>query len=158
DKALLSAPVAPGPGGISIVNNPAFGPPGIISSVALPGNSVDVSTFNDMAAVACMGRGVVIFNIFNGLTPRQIAVVDTPGEARAAGPPGLYLPVADGPAGLAIIPLTNPPTAQIGAQVRLGGYAESVTAIGNTIYVGLQNGQVAVVDEASGTEVQRINL
>lgn len=160
DIQVINTPPPPGsPGGpISITTNPAFGPPGIISNVQLPGNCVDICAFNDTIALACLDRGVTIFNVFNGLAPRQTAVVDTPGEARAVACPADDLPVADGPAGLAIIDLRDPVAAHIRAQVRLGSYAEAVASAGGTAYIGLRNGQLVTVDLSSATEVQRLNL
>ncbi len=158
DKALINTPRLPGPGGILIQNNPAFGPPGMISTVQLPGKSVDVSTFNNLAAVACLDQGIVVFNIFNGLAPRQVAVVDTPGEARAVAIPDLDLAVADGSAGLAIVDLRDLASARIRAQVHLGSYAEAVVKVGGIACVGLRSGQLVVVDLASGAEIQRLSL
>ncbi|MDB6037111.1 MAG: hypothetical protein JWM99_952, partial [Verrucomicrobiales bacterium] len=150
----VGSSAAPGiPGGNSI-----FGPPGVISSVSLPGTCVDISAFNDIVALACLDSGVAVFNVFAGMTPRQIALVDTPGEARAVACAGDDIAVADGPRGLAIIDIRNPAAATVRAQVTLGSYAESVASIGGVAYVGLRNGQLVVVDIASATEVQRLNL
>jgi hypothetical protein len=157
DSVIVTTPPPPGTP-VGVPGNPALGPPGIISSVLLSGICVDVCAFNDIVALACLDRGVAIFNVFSGLTPRQIALVDTPGEARAVGCPGNDVPVADGLAGLAIIDLRDPTNPRIRAQVPLSSYAESVAAAGGIAYVGLRNGQLVVVDLATAAEIQRLNL
>ena len=146
------------PGNPGIPGFPTGGPPGLVSSVALSGICVDVCAFNDIVGLACLDRGAAVFNVFNGLAPRQIALVDTPGEARAVACAGSDLAVADGPAGLAIIDLRDLAAIQIRAQVALGSYAEAVASAGGVAYVGLRNGQLVVVDLASATELQRLNL
>ena len=146
------------PGNPGIPGFPTGGPPGLVSSVTLSGVCVDVCAFNDLVGLACLDRGAAVFNVFNGLAPRQLAQVDTPGEARAVACAGSDLAVADGPAGLAIIDLRDLAAIQIRAQVALGSYAEAVASAGGVAYVGLRNGQLVVVDLASATEIQRLNL
>ncbi len=163
DSVVATTPPPPGTpagagGGPVIPVNSAFGPPGMLSGVALPGTSVDVSAFNDTIAVACLDQGVAFFNVFGGLAPRQFAMVDTPGEARAVGPPGDDCAVADGLGGLCVIDLRDPSDCHIKGELPLGGYAECVDSAGSIAYCGLRNGQLVAVDLGSVTEFQRLNL
>ena len=162
DSVVINTPPPPGspdgPNGIFVPGNPTFGPPGIVAGVQLAGTCVDVAAFADMAAVACLDRGVAVFNIFSGLSPRLIATVDTPGDARAVAWPSDDLAVADGPAGLAIVDLRDPAAASIRAQVPLGSFAQAVAARSGRAFVGLVNGQLVVVELSSATVLQRLNL
>ena len=68
-----------------------------------------------MAAVACSGAGVLVFNVFNGMNPVIIAQVNTPGNATAISCSDNLIAVADGTAGLAIIETPNPENLRVGA-------------------------------------------
>jgi hypothetical protein len=160
DMVIATTPPPPGtpPGGPSIPGTPVFGPPGIVNAVQLAGLCVDVCAFNDTVGLACLDRGAAVFNVFGGMTPRLIALVDTPGEARAVALAGALLAVADGPAGLAIIDVSDPTQAQLVRVVPLGSYAQGVATTGGVAYVALRNGQLVVVDLVTGLELQRLNL
>ncbi len=151
DNVIAMAP--PGAPGF-----PVGGPPSIVNSVRVPGICVDVAAFNDMVSLACLERGVVVFNVFNGQSPLQVAAVDTPGEARAVGIPTPLLAVADGFAGLAIIDLSDPPSAFIRSQIALGSYAQAVASDGELAFVGLRNGQLVMVDLRTATVLERLRL
>ncbi len=87
-----------------------------------------------------------------------IAQVDTPGTARETAFSGNLIAVADGAAGLAIVDMSDPPTARIRRQVTLGSSAESVAVSGQMAYVGLDSGRLAVVDLISSTVLEEVTL
>jgi hypothetical protein len=162
DFALVNTPppagTPVGSGFLSAADNPAFGPPGVVSSLALAGTCVDVSAFGDLLAVACLDRGVALLNIFGGGTPRWMATLDTSGEARAVAISDTDLAVADGAAGLVVVDVSDPASASMRHQVALGGYAQAVAASAGMAYVGLRSGRLSLVDLVTGTERQRQNL
>jgi len=119
---------------------------GIIASVPTTRAAIDICARNNMAAVACGDAGVTIFNVLRGLNPLRLAEINTPGYAQAVACAGDYVAVADGLAGLAIIDLSDPLDIRLAAQIPLGGSAMSVAAEGLVAYVGLDNGQMVVVD------------
>ena len=123
---------------------------GIVASADTPGTAVDVRAFDDLVAVADSDAGVTVFNVFNGMNPTAVAQVNTPGNASAVALAGRYLAVADGTEGLAIVDLIDPPAAHIASQRSLGASALAVEALGGTAFVGLENGELAEVDLASG--------
>lgn len=131
---------------------------GIIDSVDTPGTAFDICAINDLAIVADRAAGISVFNVFNGMNAVLIAQVDTPGDALAVACSGNLVAVADGPAGLAVIDITDPPAASIRHQVNLGASAQTVTAAGPIAYVGLSNGDLLLVDLATGTVLDRLAL
>jgi hypothetical protein len=130
---------------------------GIIASAQTASLAVDISALNNIAAVANGAAGVTLFNV-SGQNPLRLAQVDTPGDARRVALSSDYIAVADGPAGLAIIDITDPPNARISQQVNLGGTAGPVTISAGVAYVGVDNRDVAAVDLRSGLELGRIRL
>lgn len=106
--------------------NPLDGRPaatGIVASVPAPGTARDVVTANDLALVALGDQGLGVFNIFSGLNPRLIALVNTPGNAVAVAYDGAFAAVADRDAGLVIVVLRAGPD-------QLFGTADDVTISG----------------------------
>lgn len=130
---------------------------GIIAATDTPGTAVDVCAINDLAVVANREAGVSVLNVA-GQNPIRIAEVDTPGTALRVACFGNLIAVADGAAGLAIIDITDPPAARILHQVNLGSPAQAVAAAGGLAYAGLANGETVIVDLASGTVLERLNV
>jgi len=132
---------------------------GIIASADTPGQANDICVVSDMAMVADGLAGVSIFNVFNGMNPVLITQVDTPGDAMGvACGGGRLIAVADRTGGLVVIDLTDPPASSIAQQVLFGSDARCVAAAENFAFVGLANGQIAVVDMPSGTQLSRLVL
>lgn len=131
---------------------------GIVGTADTPGTAVDVCALNDLAIVADRSQGISVFNVFGRMNPVLIAQVDTPGDAQAVSCSENLVTVADGGAGLAVIDLTDPPAAFIRHQVSLGASAQAVAAAGPVAYVGTDRGQVVLVDLATGTILDRLNL
>ncbi len=131
---------------------------GVIGSTETPGTSVDVTAFDDVVVVADSDRGVMVFNIFNGMDPVIIAQVDTPGTAQSVSLSGNFLAVADGLRGLAVIDISDPPASRIIYQLELGSAARSVVADAGLAYVGLTSGQLIVVELQSGTISNQLNV
>ncbi|MGE3309368.1 MAG: hypothetical protein AB7O66_05300 [Limisphaerales bacterium] len=123
---------------------------GIIASVRTPGPAVDICAINNLAIVALRDRGVAVYNIFAGFDPVSITLVDTPGIASRVSCSGTLIGVADGEAGLAVIDVSDPPAASVSRQVPLGSPALSVATAGFLAFVGLENGEIAVVDMNTG--------
>lgn len=128
---------------------------GIIGGIGAPGVAVDIAARNDLAVLANSGAGITVFNIFNAMPPVLMASVDTPGNAQAVAISGNHVAVADGPAGLAIVNVADPPAATITRQVSFGITAIAVAASNGVAYVALAGGDVAVVALESGQVLQR---
>ncbi len=162
DALVVATPPPPGSaGGVSAppgTSVPPTGGPGLVDSVGLGGNAIDLSVGNDQVAVALGQNGVAILDVSGGLTPRLISMVDTPGHARAVslGGDGL-LGVADGPTGLIVVDLQDPANSVIRYAVPLGSIAQAVASAGQQFFVGLENGQLVQVDGTSGNERGRVN-
>jgi hypothetical protein len=129
---------------------------GVIASTDTPGTAVDVSALNDVVAVADSAAGVAIFDA-RGINPVIASQVDTPGTAQRVAWTGSMIAVADGTAGLAIIDATDASNARLVRQVPLGN-ATAVTAAAGLAYVGLQSGQIAVVEMTTGTVLRRVTI
>jgi len=131
---------------------------GIIATADTPGNAVDISAFNDVAAIADANAGVSVFNVFNAMEPVKVAELDTPGTAARVACAADFIAVADGAAGLAIVDFRVPASARVLHQVsagRLGGAATAVAVAGGIAYAGTELGFVAAVDLASGEVLDR---
>ncbi|HAB16001.1 MAG TPA: hypothetical protein DCE44_06090, partial [Verrucomicrobiales bacterium] len=128
---------------------------GIVASVPLPGSAVDVCAVGDRIIVALSGAGVAVVQRPPGQNPTVIARVDTPGDARRVTCSGRFIPVADGPGGLQIIDISDPPAAHSSGFLPALGEANCVTAANGLAYVGTQSGQVVQVNPATGTELGR---
>ena len=132
-----------------------FAATGIIASGPTPAAALDVCTINNTAIVACGLAGVAVFNVRQGNAPTRIAQVDTPGNAISVACFSNLIAVADRQAGLAVVDISDPPAAQIIHLLRFNSPANAVTARGNFAFVGLDNGDVVMVDMITGTEVGR---
>ena len=115
---------------------------------------MDVCTINNLAVLAELDAGVSVYNIFDGMNPRLVAQVDTPGSARRVACSANFIAVADDVAGLAVIDISDPPSARVVHQVDMGGTAQVVAVAGNLAYVAVGS-EVVLVDMPSGTELDR---
>ncbi|MGE4182282.1 MAG: Ig-like domain-containing protein, partial [Limisphaerales bacterium] len=131
---------------------------GIVGTADTPGKAEDICAVNDLAIVADGPQGVSVFNVFGGMNPVLIARVDTPGQAQAVSCTGNWVVVADGAAGLSVVDISDPPAAFIRSQIVLGGSATAVVAAGPIAYVGLDQGDLAMVDLVAGVVLDRLRL
>lgn len=145
--------------------NPLDGRPvatGVIASTGLPGDAQDVCAINNTAIVALGAPGVGVLNVFNGLNPTLIALVDTPGSAQAVACAGNLIAVADGAAGLALMDIAEPASArivrQIGSSFLNFGSARAVAVAADLAFVGTDRGDVNVIELATGEVFQRVPL
>lgn len=131
---------------------------GIIGTADTPGTAFDICAVNDLAVIADRTGGISVFNVFGGMNPTLIARVDTPGDAQAVACSGNWIVVADGPAGLAIINFADPPASQIVYQLNLGSSVLAATVAGPIAYAGLANGNLVMIDIATGAVLDRLAL
>ena len=132
--------------------------PGILYSLRLPGDAVDICAQDDRAIVALAGAGVGIVNTFAGLPPTLVALIDTPGSARRVACAGNWIAVADDGAGLAIIDSTDVANARITRRIPFGVRANAVAATGSFAFVGLDDGRILAVDMPSGVVLGSVNI
>jgi len=123
---------------------------GVIAALSLPGDALDVSAVDDRVVVALDDSGVAVINVFAGLPPTLMALVETPGEAQRVASSGGWIAVADGTRGLAVIEVADPGNPRVVHQLALGARALSVAVAGSMGFVGLDDGRVVAVDLASG--------
>ncbi|MCI0540529.1 MAG: hypothetical protein L0Z50_35460, partial [Verrucomicrobiales bacterium] len=141
--------------------NPLDGRPmniGVVATVDTPGTALDVCAANNLAIVADGATGVSIFNIFDALNPVLIRQLDTPGRATAVASDGRWAAVADEIAGVAIIDLSNPAEASIHLQIPFETVPRTVAVADGVAYVGLKNGDLQVVEMASGDILAKVAL
>lgn len=150
DAAAVRAGLDPLAGGAQAI--------GIVAALPLPGAVADVCAVGDRILLALGGAGVAVAQHPPGRNPVVIARVDTPGNARRLACSGNYVAVADGPAGLVIVDITDPPAARASAFLPAIGQANAVTAAAGLAFVGTQAGQVVIVELATGTELSRVNV
>ena len=128
---------------------------GVIASAPADSTARDICAINNVAIMAVGTGGVVVYNVRDGDAPVRIAQVDTPGSADAVTCFSNLIAVADGPEGLAIVDITDPPAAEITYQRKFNANATAVAARGNQAFVGLANGEIVMVDMFSGFEIGR---
>ncbi len=131
---------------------------GPIGSLPLPGVVADVCAVGDRVLLALGTAGVAVVQHPPGRNPVEIARVDTPGNALRLACSENYVAVADGPAGLQIVDLRDPPAARIKNYLPAVGEANAVTAAAGWAFVGTQAGQVVLVELATGTELGRVSV
>lgn len=133
---------------------------GIIATVDLPGDAVDLDAAGNITVVAHGGQ-ITVLNTFAGLRPEILARVTTPGDARRVACSEDLVAVADGQAGLTVIDASDPPAARVTQQLVapvLGGVAQSVAAVARVAYVGLDTGYVVAVDLVGGIVLTRVRV
>ncbi len=86
---------------------------GIIASAQTPGRALDIDISGNMAAVANGELGVSLYNIFSGMSPRQVGWIDTEGEATRVDLEGSRLVVSDGLNGLLVYDVDQPTDPQL---------------------------------------------
>ncbi|MBK1833195.1 Ig-like domain-containing protein [Roseibacillus ishigakijimensis] len=132
-----------------------FAATGIIASGPTPAPAVDVCTINNIAIVPCGEAGVSVFNVRQGDAPTRIAQVNTQGNALGVACFSNYIAVADGPGGLAVIDISDPPASRVLHQLKFNSPVNAVTARGNVAFAGLNNGTIVMVDMVTGLEIAR---
>ena len=126
-------------------------PTGVIGTTDTPGTALDVAAFDDLVVVADGSRGVSVFNVFNGMEPLIVAQVDTPGSGGAVALTENLVAVADGNQGLTVIDVSDPPAASITYTLPSAGSARAVAASGGIAYVGLDTGNLLLVELSTET-------
>ena len=131
---------------------------GVLYQINGLAGAFDIAVNADVMALAQGTSGISLLNVFNGMVPRIIAQVNTPGDAQRVTIDGDLLVVADGSAGLTIIDIADPAQASVLGTINLGSTAQCVDAALGVAYVGLSGSVIAVVDLATQSIMQRINV
>lgn len=131
---------------------------GIVGAVPLPGSAVDLCAVGDQVVVALGAAGIAVLQHPPGRNPIVTALVDTPGDARRIACSGNLVAVADGPTGLQILDISDPPAARIRTYLPGIGQATCVATAEGIAYVGTQGGTIVQVELASGTELGRTRV
>ncbi len=122
-----------------------------------PGLAFDVCLDEGVAVVADQQGGISVFNVYAGLTPEWIAVVDTPAPAlRVACSEGLAI-AAMGAAGAAIVDLRQLPDAAILHEVG-GRDIGAVDAAAGVAYTAGSGGDVRAWDLRSGQLLAEVSV
>lgn len=127
---------------------------GVIASAATSGTAVDVAAVNNLAAVALSSAGVALFDI-SAMNPVLAAQVATAGSAVRVAWSDRLLAVASGTGGLTVIDAQQPSRPVVLYQLPLGN-AIAVAAAADLAYVGLQSGEVVLVELNSATILRRL--
>ncbi|MEX0325923.1 MAG: Ig-like domain-containing protein [Puniceicoccaceae bacterium] len=128
---------------------------GIIASGPTSAAASDICAINNLAVVALGANGVAVFNVRNGTEPVRVAEVNTPGHATSVSCFGNLVAVADGPGGLVVIDISDPAGSSIVRQTTFRRPAVAVVTRGSYAYVGLDTGDVLMVDMLTGEEIAR---
>ena len=152
DGILDGAEVAQGldPLGGAIAQN------GVIGTLSLPADALDVCAVNSYGAVALGDEGVAVLDLMTGRNPVRIAQIATPGTATAVACAGTLIAVTDS-IGLHVIDAADPPAATIIHSVPIHG-ARAVTVAGDIAYVGAATGQVVTIDLRTGSLLEKLTL
>jgi hypothetical protein len=120
--------------------------PYIIASVDTPGSAQDVAVIRNTAYVADYDGGLQIIDVSNPKNPHNISSVDTPNYTNGVAVMGNndYVAMADGNGGLQVVDVSDPENPHIIGSAP--GYAESVTIIGDTAYVGDWRSGLQIID------------
>ena len=128
----------------------------IVAAIDTPGFAKDLAVSNELALVADGQSGVGVFNVTTPRAPIRLAQVDIQGDASRVALSEMFGVACAGPGGLAVIALSDPERAKVTGKYNFGSNSESVAMVGTVAYVGLANGQIAVVDLEAQIEVERI--
>ena len=131
---------------------------GIIGRITLPGTASDVCAIGNRGLVALEGAGMAVLDLSRVDRPQVTALVDTPGSAHRVACQGTLVAVADGPAGLQIVDITDPPAAFIKYYLPTVGDAISVSVANGEAFVGTRSGDLVRVHLGSGTILSRISM
>ncbi|HBY94258.1 MAG TPA: hypothetical protein DEP84_09895, partial [Chloroflexi bacterium] len=90
--------------------------------------------------------GLRVVDVSNPASPREVGIVDTPGQSHDVAVAGSYAYVADGESGLRVVDVSNPTSPREVGAVDTPGYAQGVAVAGNYAYVADGNSGLRVVD------------
>ncbi|MHC4478490.1 MAG: hypothetical protein ACYTEL_22870 [Planctomycetota bacterium] len=116
------------------------------------GQSIVMSSF--YAYVAIAEQGIEIIEWF---TPASLGVCDTPGRASGVAISGSVAYVADGPAGLRAIDVSNPPAASEQGAYELQASGHAVGAEGPSAYVAKSEGGIQAIDISSPSSPNQLS-
>ncbi|MBL9140122.1 MAG: Ig-like domain-containing protein, partial [Verrucomicrobiales bacterium] len=145
---------------LASATNPLDGIPvtiGVRMILDTPGIAVDVTSWNDLVAVADGSEGVALFDASNPTTPVRLAQIAIPGQSAAVAGSGGLLAVATGASGVAIYDVSNANQPVRLSHRSLGTPATSVGIAGERVIAGLVSGEVALLD-VFGEVLQRSSL
>lgn len=120
-------------------------------------SALDVDVDDNTMAVALGTAGIGIYDVTVATAPLRIKEYKVGGDVVSVAVGRDYAVGAAGSRGMAIVPLAvdpeNPAEPSI---VKLKSPVNAVTTDGSLAYAGLENGDVVMVDMASGLEITRI--
>ena len=120
-------------------------------------SAVDVDVDDGTMAVAMGTAGIGIYDVTVATAPLRIKEYKVGGDVVSVAVGRNYAVGAAGSRGVAIVPLSVDPENPVEAViVKLKSPVNAVTTDGSLAYAGLENGDVVVVDLASGLEITRI--
>ena len=120
-------------------------------------SAVDVDVDDGTMAVAMGSAGIGIYDVTVATAPLRIKEYRVGGDVVSVAVGRNYAVGAAGSSGMAIVPLAvDPENPAESRAVKLKSPVKAVTTDGSLAYAGLENGDVVVVDLASGLEITRI--
>ena len=131
---------------------------GVIANLSTTGNAVDVTTRNNLAALAESDAGVSLYNISSPAQPRLLSRVKPAGSVQGVALDGSYLIAACGAAGVALINISSTATPILESQVTDGATVRAVAGRGGIVYAGADLGFVNVIDPVNGTIMERFQI
>jgi len=132
--------------------NPLDGRPmavGVIGSVPLPGEAVDVAAFNDRAVVALGSGGVGVLDVAGGQLGVLIARLSAPGDVKVVALSQEFAVAGGDFAGLLVFDPRDP-TATL-RQIAIRGNVTAAAVEGGIAWVATQANELHLVDLSTGT-------
>ncbi len=130
---------------------------GVINNIPTAGKAVDVTAWNNLAAVADSAAGVALFDLNNPRAPVKLVQMDTAGNAVGVAGGGTLLAVADGPGGVAVFDVSVPASPVLAGQVSLGDNVRAVAVLNGLVVAALQGGELVLLN-GFGDILQRISV
>jgi hypothetical protein len=141
-------------------------PTGIIGSVALQGEALDVTvtgatdgTPGQTAFVATGSHGLAIVDATQFSNPILQSQLDLPGTAKQVAVDSVrgVAYVAADQGGLHIVDVTDPQAPVVTQTISIAGGAQAVIDLGGTILVGGGQGDIALINAATGTVLTEVD-
>jgi hypothetical protein len=125
-----------------------FGEQGELSLVGklAAGTPQDIVIKDNLAYVASGGMGLVIYDVSNPTSPKQLSFCDTPGDAQDVAVVGDYAYVADKDKGLQIIDIRNSQNPVLSGSCDTLGDARGVAVVGDYAYVAAGERGLQIID------------
>lgn len=129
---------------------------GIIDGAEVAGSLTGVTAYNDLAIVLVSRSRILLFNIFNRMTPLRVGEVVPPGlDWLEVDCTGTRVAVAGGGAGISVLDVSDPPNARVERTIAGLGLVNQVATAGRFVYAANTSREMILADLATGAVLGR---